>query len=49
MVLVLMGRGDKTRMTFWLVITYDDMAKEDALSKSLREMEEEMKNGELSE
>ena len=47
--LVLMGRGDTTRMTFWLVITYDDMAKEDALSKSLREMEEEMQNGELSE
>ena len=42
--LVLMGRGDTTRMTFWLVITYDDMAKEDALSKSLREMEEELEN-----
>ena len=38
--LVLMGRGDKTRMTFWLVITYDDMARDDALNKSLREMEE---------
>ena len=40
MVLVLMGRGDTTRMTFWLVITYDDMARDDALSKSLREMAE---------
>ena len=37
MVLVLMGRGDTTRMTFWLVITYDDMARDDALSKSLRD------------
>ena len=36
-------------MSFWLVITYDDMARDDALGKSLREMEEEMKNGELSE
>ena len=44
MVLVLMGRGDTTRMTFWLVITYDDMAREDALSKSLREMAEELEN-----
>ena len=31
MVLVLMGRGNTTRMTFWL-------------SKSLREMEEELEN-----
>ena len=39
-----MGRGDTTRMTFWLVITYDDMARDDAFSKSLREMAEELEN-----
>ena len=44
MVLVLIGRGDTTRMTFWLVITYDDMARDDALGKSPREMAEELEN-----